>query len=97
VTARQPYDVYARLEDPMGVLSIALGQWEDRDETRPQPEVRRAANTAMDAIDGMLRDLHAMRARLVGEIRAADDATAARVDALLADRQATADTTDGAS
>ena len=88
---RQPYEVYAKLEDPMGVLSIALGQWEDRGETRPQPEVRRAANKAMDEIDLMLRELHAMRARLVSEIRAADDATAARVDALLAARQAAAD------
>ena len=93
--ARQPYDVHARLEDPMGVLAIALGQWEDRDETGPQPEVRRAANTAMDAIDGMLRDLHAMRARLVGEIRASDDAAAARVDAMLAARRAAADIAGG--
>jgi len=67
----------------MGVLAIALGQWEDRDETRPQPEVRQAANKAMDEIDLMLRELHAMRSRLVGEVRAADDATAARVDELL--------------
>ena len=37
----------------------------------------------MAAIDGMLRDLHAMRARLVSEIRGSDDATAARVDAML--------------
>jgi hypothetical protein len=87
VTGRQHYDVYAKLEDPVGVLSVALGQWEDRDETKPQPEVRRAANTAMDAIDGMLADLHAMRARLIGEIRASDDAAAARVDALLASRR----------
>jgi len=79
----QPYDVYAKLEDPMGVLSIALGQWEDRDDSKAQPEVRRAANTAMDAIDSMLRDLHAMRSRLVGEIRASDDARDARVDAML--------------
>jgi len=80
----QPYDVYAKLEDPMGVLSVALGQWEDRDDSRPQPEVRRAANTAMDEIDAMLAELHKMRSRLTGEIRAADDATAARVDAMLA-------------
>ena len=83
VTGRQPYHVHARLEDPMGVLAIALGQWEDRDETRPQPEVRRAANTAMDEIDLMLRELHAMRARLVSEIRASDDTSASRADALL--------------
>ena len=60
---RQPYDVHAKLEDPMGMLSIALGQWQGRDDSRPQPEIRRAANTAMDAIDGMLRDLYAMRSR----------------------------------
>lgn len=80
----EPYDVYAKLKDPMGVLSVALGQWEDRDDTKPQPEVRRAANTAMDAIDGMLRDLHQMRSRLVGEIRVSDDAAAVRADAMLA-------------
>ena len=85
---RQPYDVHAKLEDPTGVLAIALGQWEDRDDTKAQPEVREAANTAMDAIDGMLRELHAMRSRLIGEMRAADDATVARVDALLAERRA---------
>ena len=79
----EPYDVYARLEDPMGVLGVALAQWEARDDTRPQPGVRRAANTAMDAIDTMLRELHAMRSRLVGEIRASDDAAAARADQLL--------------
>jgi hypothetical protein len=80
----QSYDVHARLEDPMCVLAIALAQWETRDDGKAQPEVRRAANTAMDTIDAMLRDLHAMRSRLVGEIRQADDASAARADAMLA-------------
>jgi hypothetical protein len=79
------WDVHARLEDPMGVLAIALGQWEARDDTKPQPHVRQAANTAMDEIDRMLAELHAMRSRLVGEIRASDDATGARVDKLLRD------------
>jgi hypothetical protein len=80
----QPYDVYAKLEDPMGVLSVAIVQWEERDDSKPRPEVRRAANTAMDQIDAMLAELHRMRSRLVGEIRASDEATAARADALLA-------------
>ena len=84
----QPYDVHAKLEDPTGVLAIALGQWEDRYDTKAQPEVRRAANTAMDAIDAMLAGLHQMRSRLVSEIRASDDATAARADAMLAARVA---------
>lgn len=84
MTSAKPYDVYAKLEDPTGVLSVALVQWEERDDSVPQPGVRQAANTAMDAIDTMLRELHAMRERLVGEIRTSDDATAARVDAMLA-------------
>jgi hypothetical protein len=46
-------EVYAKLEETMGVLAIALGPWEDRDDSKPQPEVRRAANTAMDAIAGL--------------------------------------------
>lgn len=80
----QPYDIHAKLEDPTGVLSVALAQWAGRDDTKAQPEVRRAANTAMDAIDAMVRDLYAMRSRLMAEMRDSDDATAARVDALLA-------------
>jgi hypothetical protein len=79
----QYYDVYAKLEDPMGVLSVALGQWERRDDSKPQPDVRRAANTAMDTIDAMIAELHRMRSRLMDEMRDSDDATAARVDALL--------------
>ena len=82
--AARPYGAYVRFEVQAAVIGYALGQWEDRDETRPQPEVRRAANTAMDAIDALLRELHITRARLVAEIRRADDATAARVDAMLA-------------
>jgi len=83
----QPYDVHAKLEDAMGVLAIALAQWEERLAGGPAPEARRAANTAMDAIDAMVRDLHEIREQLTGEIRDADDATAARVDALLAARK----------
>lgn len=65
-------------------LAHALTLWAVRDDSRPQAEVRQAANTAMDAIDAILREAHELRARLVGEIRASDDATAARADELLA-------------
>ena len=54
----RPYDVYAKLEDPMGVLSAAPRGGDD--ETRAK--IRRAANTAMDAIDGMLLGCTPMRA-----------------------------------
>ncbi len=76
-------DFTGRLGEHNGVLGVALAQWMARDDSRAEPDVRRAANTAMDEIDAMLAALHALRARLVSEIRSSDDATAARVDALL--------------
>ena len=91
----QPYGVHARLDDPVRVLTAALSAWQGRDDTRPQPEVRRAANTAMDQIDAMVRELYAMRSRLVTEVRASDDATGRRVDAMLARDQAAAQVTEG--
>jgi hypothetical protein len=63
-------------------LTADLDVWADRQE--PDARARRCANGAMDAIDGMLRELHAMRSELMTEIHASDDATAVRVDALLA-------------
>jgi hypothetical protein len=62
-------------------LGAWLAIWSARHE--PDAHARRCANDAMDAIDAALRDLHAIRARLVSEIRQADDAAAARADALL--------------
>jgi hypothetical protein len=41
------------------------------------------AGDAVTAIDAALSDLHEVRARLASEIRASDDASAARADALL--------------
>ena len=77
-------DATGRLDGHLGVLGVALAQWMARDDTRPQPEVRRAGSTAMDAIDAALAELHALRARLVSEIRASDDLAAERADELLA-------------
>jgi hypothetical protein len=68
----------------VGQLDAALATWDARDDTRPCPAARHAANDAMDAIDGALQKLYALRARLTGEIRASDDASARRVDELLA-------------
>jgi hypothetical protein len=67
-----------------GVLAVALARWAARDDGEADPAARQAANTAMDAVDAMLRELHELRARLVSEIRASDDAAAARADQLLA-------------
>lgn len=56
--------------------------WEAR--TEPDATARRCAGDAVEAIDSALRDLHSVRQRLITEIRQADDAAAARADALLA-------------
>ncbi len=79
-------DACGRLGDEgyNGVLGVALAQWMARDDSRAEPEVRRAANTAMDMIDAMQAELYLLRARLVSEIRASDDQAAVRVDDLLA-------------
>ncbi len=77
------WDVHAKLGDPTFALAAALAQWEVRPDGEPAPDARRAANTAMDAIDAMLAALHGIRSRLVTEVRQADDAAAVRADALL--------------
>jgi hypothetical protein len=66
-----------------GELAAALMLWDTRDDTKAQPDVRQAANDAMDAIDAALRQLHGIRSRLVSEIRDSDDASTARAEALL--------------
>ena len=79
-------DASGQLEERVSVLGAALATWVARDDSKPQPEVRRAASTAMDEIDDMLADLHRARSALMDEMRDADDANAARVDAMLAER-----------
>jgi hypothetical protein len=84
----------ASLDAQLAVLGLALAAWNQREDTRPQPEIRMAANTAMAAIDDQLATLHKLRQQLLTEIRKSDDATAARVDALLAARRTAASTGD---
>lgn len=81
---RIPYDT-GGLENPLGVMRVGLAQWEARDESRAQPHVRHAAGDALAAMDEMLAALHAMRARLVGELRVSDEVAAVRADRLLED------------
>ena len=79
-----PYDAsLSALRDSTEDLATALFIWEDRDDAKPDAMARRKASEAVDAIDEMLRTLHPVRERLIGEIRVADDASAARIDALL--------------
>ena len=79
-------DVAGRLGDDAELLGVMSGQWAYWDEAADKGAARRAANMAVDMIDGMLAALHKARAGLVAEVRAHDDATAARVDAMLASR-----------
>jgi hypothetical protein len=72
------------LDAQLAALGLALAQWRVRDDSKAQPDIRQAANTAMAAADDMLSTLHRLRQQLVTEIRQSDDATAARLDALLA-------------
>ncbi len=82
--SRRLVDVPGRLDDHLGVLGVALATWATRDDRKAQPEVTRTGHTAVEAIDAMLAELHRARQQLVTEIRQAQDAAAARVDALLA-------------
>ncbi len=49
----------------------------------PDATARRAASSAIAAIDDALAELHTARARLITETRRSDDETDARADALL--------------
>ena len=78
-----PYDApLSALRENVENLAVWVAIWEARAE--PDAHARRCANDAMSAIDAALRDLRALRSRLVSEIRGSDEAAAARADALLA-------------
>lgn len=82
VTA-SPYDApLSDLREDIENIAVWIGIWENRKE--PNAFAKRCAADAVDAIDAALRDLYQIRGRLTAEIRQADDATAARADALLA-------------
>ena len=66
-------------------LGVWLAVWGAREDGKPDAHARRCAGDAVAAIDGALRELYGIRAQLVGEIRASDDAAAARADAVLAE------------
>jgi hypothetical protein len=77
-----PYDApLSAIREHAENLGTWLAIWEARKE--PDAFARRCASDAVDAIDAMLRELYQVRGHLTSEIRQADDATAARADALL--------------
>jgi hypothetical protein len=68
-------DPVASLQGRAGILGAALVQWADRATAPDKAAARRAGSAAVDAIDALLRDLFALRGRLVREIRQADGDT----------------------
>lgn len=78
-------DALSAIHNHVEDLGAWLGIWENRSE--PDAHARRCAADAVDAIDAMLRDLHLVRQQLISQIRTADDATAARTDALLRNQE----------
>jgi len=62
-------DPVATVRERTGILSAALEQWADQATAPDKATARRAASTAVDAIDALLRDLYLLRGRLVQEIR----------------------------
>ncbi|MEO6088417.1 MAG: hypothetical protein ABIQ18_35420 [Umezawaea sp.] len=79
-------DTVLVLAEQSAVLLGALDTWATRDDSIPQAGVRRSGNTAVESIDRLTRELHELRGRLLTEMRRSDDASAERVDALLARR-----------
>jgi hypothetical protein len=66
-------------------LGVWLMTWETRQENASSPHTRRCVSDAVGAIDGAIKELHQIRARLITEIRVSDDAAAVRADKLLAE------------
>ncbi len=77
-----PYDApLSAIREHVENAATWLGIWEAPKE--PDASARRCASDAVDATDAMLRNLYLVRGWLTCEIRASDDASAARADELL--------------
>lgn len=72
-------DLMANLRDRTGILGGALVQWAERGTAPDKEAARQAGNTAVDAIDALLRDLFLLRGHPVREIRQAEAAARCRV------------------
>lgn len=79
-------DPIASIREHVEDLSVAVAHWASRDDTKDRAAARRAASTAVDAIDALLRELHQVRSRTITEARRWDDARNAELDAYLARR-----------
>ena len=80
------YDDLSAVRDAAEDIPVFISTWQARRE--PDARARRHASDAVEAIDAALAALHRVRARLIAEIREADDDAAASADALLASQRA---------
>jgi hypothetical protein len=85
------------------LLNFRIGEWHDFGYVNPpaphcktipplgerSAEAIKGGHRAIEVIDEILRDLHAVRGQLITELRANEDALNRRVDAMLARRQTT--------
>ncbi len=79
-------DPLAGLHGDLGLLGVSVAQWDARTGHGTAAE-RKAASTAVGALDSMLRHLYLIRGRLLREASTADAAAAAQADALLSREQ----------
>jgi hypothetical protein len=97
VTAVDKDEYLARISDAAGLLSWRIGVWNHLGYAAPEPgqtaipplgersaDAITGAHGAIEVIDEMTRDLHALRSQLVSELRANEDALMAWSDAKLA-------------
>lgn len=85
-------DLSCGLEELAGLISFRVGAWHDFGYAKPpSPECKtipplgersadaiKAGHAAIEAIDQLARQLHALRAHLAGELRQDEDIRAAR-------------------
>jgi hypothetical protein len=97
-----PNETGAGLEELAGLINFRLGAWQDFGYAEPptpdcatipplgerSAKAIEAGHEAIKDIDQLIAQLHQVRAQLVSELRQDEDVRAARVDALLAERQA---------
>ncbi len=95
-------DLSHGLEELAGLIHFRVGAWHDFGyETPPAPNCKaipplgertaqaiKAAHTAMEEIDELIKRLHMLRARLVAELRQDSDIRGQRTDRMLADFRA---------
>jgi hypothetical protein len=88
------------LDDAAALLAVRIGAWNHFEYAENVPplgernaEAITAGHGAVEVIDQIIRDLHSLRQQLIGELRADEDARAARVDAMLAEARARRDGT----